>query len=350
MGRRRKDENIYQRGKVWYIRFWYRNREYRESSKSVDRKVARALLDQRRREIEEGRFGGQVADRTTFGDLESLILRDYEMNRRKSLGSLEDRITSLRATFGKVRPVDLTHADLTGYVKMRQSEGAAAATVQYEIRVLGRMFTLAIKAGLLTTKPPLPSIRVSNARRGFFTEDEIRRVLQHLPEDLRGPIEFAYITGWRIGEVRKLTWTRHIDHDALVIRLEGDETKNEQGRTFPFTEHDSLRALIVRQLDYVQRLRVERGSLIPWLFPRANGKQLGQFHKQWKAACVAAGVPGRLIHDLRRTAARNLVRAGVPEQVAMALTGHKTRSIFDRYAIVAEDDLREGVRKLAGRA
>lgn len=350
MGRKRKDENIYQREKVWYIRFWFRDREYRESSKSEDRKVARALLDQRRREIEEGRFGGPKAERTKFEDLEKLILRDYEVNGRKSVGSLTDRIASLRQTFGNVRPVDVTYASLDEYVDKRRREGAKPATIRYELVVFGRMFSLAIKAKMLATKPLLPTIKVENARRGFFDADELARVLKHLPEYLRPPIEFAYVTGWRVGEIRKLTWTRHVDFKDGVIRLDASEVKNEMGKSFPFAAHPSLAGLLIRQMEWVDALQKERKQVITWLFPRADGRQLGQFHKQWTAACRAAGVPGRVPHDLRRTAVRNLVRAGVNEKVAMALVGFKTRNVFDRYNIVSELDLAEGVAKLAKRS
>ncbi len=89
---------------------------------------------------------------------------------------------------------------------------------------------------------------------------------------------------------------------------------------------------------------------IPWVFPRDDGRPLGQFHKQWTSACRAAGVPGKVPHDLRRTAVRNLVRAGVTEKVAMTLTGHKTRAVFDRYDIVSEADLTQAVQKLAERS
>ncbi len=185
--------------------------------------------------------------------------------------------------------------------------------------------------------------KVENARRGFFEAEEIARVLKHLPEDLRPPIEFAYYTGWRIGEIRKLTWTNHLDLDAGVIRLDASEVKNAAGKTFPFAAHPTLRGLIVRQCERA----LKHGT--KWLFPRADGRQLGQFHKQSTAACREARLAGKVVHDLRRIAVRNLVRAGVNEKVAMALAGFKTRNVFDRYNIVSEADLAEGVRKLAER-
>ena len=102
-----------------------------------------------------------------------------------------------------------------------------------------------------------------------------------------------------------------------------------------------------RQRSWVNALQGDRGAVIPWVFPRSDGRQLGQFHKQWGRACREAGCPGRLVHDLRRRAVKKLVDAGIPEKVAMTVTGHRTRAVFDRYHIVSEVDVIKAIEKLA---
>jgi integrase len=167
-----------------------------------------------------------------------------------------------------------------------------------------------------------------------------------LPEVLKPVVTFAYLTGWRVpSEVLTLQW-RQVDLQAGTVRLEPGTTKNSDGRLFPFDVLPELRAVIEQQ-DASRRVLAQEGILCPWVFHRANGKRIHRFTKTWKRACEAAGVPGRIPHDFRRTAVRNLVRSGVPEKTAMLLTGHKTRSVFDRYDIVNEADLREAVGKLA---
>lgn len=261
MGRKAKKGNTenYRRGGKWYIRFTYRGRLYRESAKSSDKDIAKTLLEQRQREIAEGRFGPR-ADRTTFDDLEKLIVRDYETNGRKSLGSLTDRIDVLRKTFGKVRPVDVTYKMLDEYKGKRLTEGAKPATIRYELVVFGRMFTLAIHARMLTVKPLLPTLTVENARKGFFSEDEFRRVLRHLTPDIGGPMMFAYFTGWRVGEIRKLTWA-NVNFKEGLVRLEADQTKNLTARIFPFNAHEYLKGLMEAQRERVDSLQREHGRM-----------------------------------------------------------------------------------------
>jgi integrase len=176
-------------------------------------------------------------------------------------------------------------------------------------------------------------------RTGFFEPEQYAAVLAHLSAFLRPVMQFAYITGWRIAsEVLGLQW-RQVDFAAAEVRLDVGTTKNQEGRTFPFTPE--LRAVLEAQ--YAAHLRLARtGQIVPWVFFRlvAKGrrgplqaKRIRRFDKAWKNACRLAGCPGRIPHDFRRTAIRNLVRAGVPERVAMQMTGHKTRSVFERYNI-----------------
>src|SRR5206468_3036441 len=125
------------------------------------------------------------------------------------------------------------------------------------------------------------------------------------------------------------------------------------GRTFPFTLLPALtEALLVQNL--VHKVLAKEGVICRWVFNRdgkplfdAAGRVKTTVRDAWEKACTEAGCPGRIFHDFRRTAVRNPMRAGVSERMAMQLTGHKTRSVFDRYDICSEKDLREAVQKLA---
>lgn len=186
------------------------------------------------------------------------------------------------------------------------------------------------------------------------TEEMLYGVLAQLPAALQPVIQFAYITGWRIpSEVLPLEW-RQVDFAAGEVRLDPEATKNRSGRVFPLT--DDLRALLLALHGEHQR-RKQHGQIVPWVFVRlvAKGrrgpkspKRILTLTKAWNAACRAAGCPGRIPHDLRRTAVRNMIRRGVPERVAMQLAGHKTRSVFDRYNVVSAGDLRTAAQQLCG--
>ena len=141
-----------------------------------------------------------------------------------------------------------------------------------------------------------------------------------------------------------MQWNQ-VDRTAKTIRLEPGTTKNKDGRTFPYDLLDELNEAIEEQWQEHQSL-AKKGVLCPWVFHR-NGRPIRSIRARWKAACEAAGLPGKLVHDFRRTAIRNLVRAGAPDTVAMKLSGHKTRSVFDRYNVTSEADLRDAIAKLA---
>jgi integrase len=128
------------------------------------------------------------------------------------------------------------------------------------------------------------------------------------------------------------------------LRLEPGETKNQEGRLFPLTPE--LRDILSAQLERTRHLELATGQVIPWLFHR-NGKQIKDFRTSWQNACLRASLAGRIPHDFRRTAVRNLERAGVPRSAAMKMTGHKTEAVYRRYAIVDEAMLKESAAKLA---
>jgi integrase len=228
------------------------------------------------------------------------------------------------------------------------------AEINRELTILKRMFTPAVQADKLLRRPHIPLLEERNTRTGFFELEMLESVMAHLPAALQPVILFAYLTGWRIpSEVLPLEW-RQVDFTVGEIRLDPETTKNRDGRVFPMT--DDLRRLLEAQYADHQRLK-KAGQIIPWVFFRLVAKGRGgvkeprpikRFTKAWNTACLAAGCPGRIPHDFRRTAVRNMVRRGGPERVAMQLAGHKTRSVFDRYNIVSDGDLRAARHQLAG--
>src|SRR5881396_1727595 len=338
---------VYQRGQVWWIQYWYRGQLYRESSESLRRSAAVRLLRRRQGEMGQGNLAGPAVERTRFEDLAAMLIDDYKVNGRKSLDRAERAVEHLREFFGRCRAVDITPDRVSAYISARIAI-VKPATVRLELAALGRMFTLGVRAGKVSHRPYFPSIEVRNTRTGFFEESEVQAVLDQLPADLSVLIEFVYLTGWRIGEAKQLTW-RQVDLKAGVVRLEPGTTKNDEGRTFPFAVLPRLAELMRSQREHTSALEREQGRLIPWVFHRV-GKPIKSFHVAWRRASGRAGVPGRFVHDLRRTAVRNFERAGVPRSVAMKLSGHKTESVYRRYAIVSERDLAEGVQKLAALA
>jgi integrase len=128
--------------------------------------------------------------------------------------------------------------------------------------------------------------------------------------------------------------------------LPGSRSKNKEGRVFPFTASPMLAEMLIDRYDRAKAIYQATGDWVPLVFHR-NGKPMKDCYTAWRKACDEAGVSGRLMHDLRRTAVRNLEWAGVPRSVAMKLTGHKTEAVYRRYAIVVNDDLRVGVERLA---
>jgi integrase len=185
---------------------------------------------------------------------------------------------------------------------------------------------------------------------GFeVSTEELGQMLRHLPEDLRPPVQFAYITGWRLkSEVLSREW-RHVDFADGKVSLFRGEAKNREPRDFYFTRE--LRELLEAQRAKRDALKQIISSVFFRMVALGRGGPLRarpilSLGKAFTAACKAAGVPGKLPHDMRRSAVRNLVRAGISQTVAMKMVGHKTDSMFRRYNITSDEDLRSASAQL----
>ncbi len=261
------------------------------------------------------------------------MLRDeYKVNERRSTRRIEGALKHLTRAFGLDRAVDITSDRIAGYVANRREAGAANATVNRELAALKRAFAIAVHAERLGRAPHVAMLEERNARTGFVEHSDFVALRDALPERLRDPITFLYLSGWRVSEMKSLEWRDVVDGQ---VRLRPEKSKNAAGRVLPLSGELAdvmARAAAARRLD------------CPFVFHDA-GRPIVDFRGAWTAACTKAGLGKLLVHDLRRSSVRNMVRAGIPERVAMALSGHKTRSIFDRYNIVSESDLAAAVER-----
>jgi len=334
-----------QRGRIWWIRYYRDGRRFEESAKTDKKQVAIDLLRLREGDIAKGVPMSAAVNRLKFDEAAADLLTDYLVNGRRSLADVKCRIDKgLAPWFTGRRLTTVTTADVNAFIAHRQAAGAAVATINRELAALKRMYTLALRAGKILHRPYIPMLREHNTRKGFFERAQFEAVRAALPAPLRGIATVAYLTGWRTkSEILPLQW-HQVDRQAGVVRLEPGTTKNREGRVFVFSQIDELREALDTQWAAHEALE-RQGTLCPWVFQR-SGRPVKNFRKAWIAACATAGCPGRIPHDFRRTAVRNLIRAGVPDTIAMKATGHLTRSVFDRYDITSEADLAEAGRKL----
>ena len=326
---------IFKRGPVYWIAYSYRGKEYRESSRSETESQARKLLKKRIGETNAGTFIGPNEERLTFEGIADMLLTDYQINGKRSIPTLRGLIRHLSDSFAMTRAVDITADRIAAYIARRQLEKAANASINRELAALKRMFNLAVRARRLNHAPYVAMLAENNARQGFVDHPGFLAVRNALPMHLKDPITYLYFSGWRAGEMKALEW-RDVDLDGKIVRLRPEVSKNKDGRVLP---------LAGELLEVIERAKAKRRPNCPFVF-HDDGQPIGNFRKAWRTACRATGLNEILVHDLRRSAVRNMVRAGVPDRVAMALSGHKTRSVFDRYNIVSESDLVQATERL----
>jgi integrase len=328
----------------WWIKFYVNTRPVFESSRSEKEQVAARLLRKRLDEVEKGTYGTAESSGVTVGDLLDDLLRNYRIHKRKSFGISCRPVVeaNLRPYFGKLKPTQVTTRKLEEYREKRQKEGRSDSTVNREFALLRRAFYLGKKATppKVHAIPSFPMVsEKSKVRRGFIEPEQYRAILAELPADIAPIVTIDYHIGCRKSELLELQWDQ-VDLLHGRIRFWSGTTKNDKGRTAPiFGEmRPTLQALLSE--------RNEKWPKCRWVFSR-QGKRIKDFRESWDEAAKRAGCEGSLFHDLRRSAVRNLIRAGVPEKIAMQISGHETRAIFDRYNIVDERDLQQAGEKVA---
>jgi integrase len=337
---------IVRRGKgTYFLRFFTGydeagKRLYASETFHGTRKDAEDRLAVMRSDSVRGQYDSRAARRTYMKDLFDLVLIDYHNNgkdKRWADGVIRVR---LRPDFDNVLAAKVTSGMIGEYINRCKDAGQPNATINRALAMLRRAFNLGRQCTpqLVFAAPKITLLKENNVRKGFFEDSEYRKLRDALPTEIRPIFIFGYYTGCRRSEILALQWPQ-VDLQENMVRLDPGTTKNDEARVIP------LAGELLGVLTLLKEDRDSRYPECPWVFHR-QGQRILDFRGAWEQACKECGLqdetgkPARLFHDLRRTGVRNLIRAGVPEKVAMAISGHKTRSVFDRYNIVIESDLK----------
>jgi integrase len=329
---------VYERGGIFWIKFYVNGKPSYESSKSSKKSIATRLLNVREGQREEGKLPSPKIEKTTFDDISKLYIQDYKLNERASLESAEIYAAKLALTFTGRKANSISSKDVLDLVEGMKVEGYANSSINKYTTALKRMFKLGQIHNLVLKIPNIPKLDENNVRKGFFSSDEFFTIRGKARDHVKVAATLAYWCGMRRGEILRLQWGA-VDFERGMIGLDPGTTKNKEGRKVPMM--GDLKEVLETWWMVSKAKYPGVNEVIHF-----RGKPVKSIKTAWKKACKDAGLPGKLLHDFRRTAVRNLVRAGVSEKTAMGISGHKTRAVFDRYDIQNENDLLEAAKKV----
>lgn len=272
-----------------------------------------------------------MATTATLEDILNLVITDYTTHERTSITSLPGKVKALREAFPDLALEEFCYDVIDEAAKVWTAEDVRTATVNRRLAMLKRAFKLGRRHGLLSFPlPEFPHYTEHNTRTGYLDEDTASQMWQLLPRGLSDFCRFLYACGMRKGQAAKLTWDMVIGDE---LHIPAKLCKAREPMILP------LRGELQRVIDSCRTYRQES---IPFIF-HFEAKPIGDFRKKWREAAWAVGKSKLLVHDLRRSAVRNLRLRGVPHEVCKRITGHKTDSVFWRYRIVTDDEVKKAL-------
>ena len=328
----------------WMIRFRYKDRLIRESSKAMSKRVALAFLRRRMAEFGIG-HDASVNNVPTLGEAAEALLAHIAAAKKSGHAEVRSHLRALVAYFGpETRLAEILPDQMERFVAARRAGGLKDASVHNEISTLRRCLRLQWKRLRLLTLPAFPMPTRGSPRQGFFTHEKVERLCEVLPAHAVNAVRFAWETGWRRGEIFGVRW-HDVDLNANIIYLA--DSKNGEPRQLPFGESEVLTRIIREQRASASAFELRNGWPVLHVFNYA-GRPLPEGLKRcWKSACRKVGLESRLFHDLRRSFIQRCEDLGVARSSAMKITGHRTEAVYARYAIAPRASLSLALRKLA---
>ncbi|MGA2466036.1 MAG: site-specific integrase [Thermodesulfobacteriota bacterium] len=324
-------------GKVYWIEYYINGRRKRERigpNKSAAEQRLREVLKAR---TEERYIGKDPAARLTLGELCKWYLELPEVKAKDSYSRDKDFISHLKHLLGEGTKIkDITHGKMEGYQKTRLAEPSPAhhgktitpCEVNKEVTALKVIFNRSVRHGKLKVNSIANVKRLpeNNIRQRVLTSEEFNTLLNACDAHIQPIVKMAYHMGMRKDEIIRLTWPE-VDLKKGFIRLSAERTKTDTPRNIPI--HPEVKVMLQG---------LPRGLHTDRVFLR-NGHPFEDMKHSFQSACERAKIENFTFHDLRHCALNNLRKAGNDYFKIMAMSGHKTISVFKRYNLVTEEEL-----------
>lgn len=316
----------------WVAQYYVNGQRFRKSTGTSVKAEAEAKLRDWMGASERGEKAKPQTQGLTYEMLRDDLLAYYAEQQHKSLRHRKDGTpylypqTALDNFFAGRKANDIDRDASSDFIKSRRAENISNDAINNSLRLLRRMFTLAREADKLTSVPKFDLLK-GKSRSGFLPAEAFQKLFDAMPSRLQPMLLLLYTTGVRVGEAEKIKW-ENVDLNGGKMTLLAGETKSDESRVLP---------LVPELVKLLSALPSREGRVFP---------TKGQMQDAFPKACAAAGIEGLLVHDLRRSAVRNLRKAGVPEGVAMKISGHRDRTVFERYNVVDHTDVLDAGKRL----